>query len=61
MLATGHTLDMRHRLENPDPNDHICESGNESIYMEERDGFHSVCGQAFIRVPSGKRPGRCPL
>jgi len=60
-LATGHTLNMLDRLESPDPKDHISDSGNESIYMDERDGFHSACGQAFIRIPSGKRPGRCPL
>jgi hypothetical protein len=60
-LATGHTLNMRDRLERPELNDHVSESGNESIYMDETDGFHSACGQAFIRVPSGKRPGRCQL
>ncbi|MDN5310011.1 MAG: hypothetical protein PWP14_1405 [Methanolobus sp.] len=28
--------------------------GCESDHMNESEGFHSVCGQAFIRVPSGK-------
>ncbi|MDK2833013.1 MAG: hypothetical protein PWR29_1760 [Methanolobus sp.] len=29
--------------------------GCESDYRNESEGFHSVCRQAFIRVPSDKR------
>ena len=33
----------------------------ESDYRNENEGFHSVCGQAFIRVPSDKRSNMRPL
>ncbi len=57
-MVTSNTLN---RLGTRGPNEQIHEPVSETTFIDEREGFHSPCGQAFIRVPASKHNNRHSL
>ncbi len=55
------TVNTLNRLGTPGPNEQIHEPVSETAFLDEREGFHSPCGQAFIRVPACKHNSRRSL